>query len=557
MFESGGDGTLTGLALFDCERTQLDTVRVWLQEHVVDPETDALLIAEAHATTQIGDIRYPKQNVRIPQLELALVAAQRRNNHANQGALLGNLGLAYVSLGNTDQAIDLYEQQLKLAADTNDRRLESLALSNLGTSYIAIGYVRKAIPLLKQHLLFTHEIGDLRGVSVALGNLGTAYSYLGKVHRAIALHDQALFISRELGDRRCESQDLGNLALAYATLDEIPQASRLFEQVFAIAMEIGDQETAANALWNFGHMLADQGEIAKAIVLLETGYSFFASVRHQKTSTMMATIAYIKKHGVLPPDRLHENTPILVHETYASEAAIKLFRAIARVATGDEDPRAEVEVALVTFEAHGWHIRNAVHQIWEGERDTNVLTSNLNEAEAQIVEQILETISTMGKLDLVQIIQSMLPILGDIALAAHGNSLARTLAEASLPYLEDAGWHVTDSVYLLWAGQRDEAVLTERTNLRNAWLIRRILALVAEEPRMIFVASSLKLSTIRQEARRAINNALYDKSENRRVLSTALEEQAQEIDQQFGGMTPWVELATELRIMAGRLRILK
>ena len=47
--------------MFDHERANLDAARRWLQVQVGGSEIDELLIADAYATVDIGDLRYSKR----------------------------------------------------------------------------------------------------------------------------------------------------------------------------------------------------------------------------------------------------------------------------------------------------------------------------------------------------------------------------------------------------------------------------------------------------------------------------------------------------------------
>src|SRR5665647_1694071 len=64
-------------------------------------------------------------------LKIDLEIGDRRN----EGAWLGNLGLAYSALGDAKKAIEYYEQALKIAREIGDRRNEGIWLGNLGLAY--------------------------------------------------------------------------------------------------------------------------------------------------------------------------------------------------------------------------------------------------------------------------------------------------------------------------------------------------------------------------------------------------------------------------------------
>ncbi len=118
------------------------------------------------------------------------------------------------------RAIEHHEQQLAITRETGDRRAEGVALGNLGIAYGSLGETRRAIEHHEQQLAITREIGDRRAEGVALGNLGIAYRNLGETRRAIEHHEQQLAIARETGDRQAEGVALGNLGMADAVPPE-------------------------------------------------------------------------------------------------------------------------------------------------------------------------------------------------------------------------------------------------------------------------------------------------------------------------------------------------
>jgi CHAT domain-containing protein/Tfp pilus assembly protein PilF len=192
-----------------------------------------------------------------------------RESRQGEGTALGNLGIAYLNLGQYQEAIALNEQSLVIAREIGDRRGEGNALNNLGVAYIDLGQYQEAIAIYEQQLVITREIGDRQGEGRALGNLGNAYYFLGQYQEAIALYEQSLVIFREIGDRNGEGAALGNLGIAYNSLGQYQEAIALHEQHLAIAREIGDRRGEGNAVVNLGSAYLSLGQYQEAIALYE------------------------------------------------------------------------------------------------------------------------------------------------------------------------------------------------------------------------------------------------------------------------------------------------
>jgi tetratricopeptide (TPR) repeat protein len=88
-------------------------------------------------------------------------------------------------------------QALKIDLEIGDRRNEGAWLGNLGLAYSALGDAKKAIEYYEQALKIAREIGDRRNEGIWLGNLGLAYYHLGDAKKAIEYYEQALKINPE------------------------------------------------------------------------------------------------------------------------------------------------------------------------------------------------------------------------------------------------------------------------------------------------------------------------------------------------------------------------
>jgi tetratricopeptide (TPR) repeat protein len=63
-------------------------------------------------------------------------------------------------LGETEKAIEYYEQALKIFQGLEDRQVERGFLGNMGLAYSGLGELRKAIDYYEQALKIAQEIGD-------------------------------------------------------------------------------------------------------------------------------------------------------------------------------------------------------------------------------------------------------------------------------------------------------------------------------------------------------------------------------------------------------------
>jgi CHAT domain-containing protein len=87
-----------------------------------------------------------------------LTIARELKDHQGEGAALGNLGLAYLFLGNYAKAIEYHQQQLKIAHEIGDREAEGIAFSNMGVTLAKQKQPELAIVFYKQSVNITETI---------------------------------------------------------------------------------------------------------------------------------------------------------------------------------------------------------------------------------------------------------------------------------------------------------------------------------------------------------------------------------------------------------------
>ncbi|MEG4530745.1 CHAT domain-containing protein, partial [Microcoleus sp. D2_18a_D3] len=209
----------------------------------------------------------------------SLAIAREIKDRQIEGEALGNLGLAYRSVGNSAKAIEYGQQSLAIAREIKDRQIERLALANLGGAYHSQGNYAKAIEYGQQWLAIAREIQDRQGEGVALSLLGLAYRSLGNYAKAIEYKQQQLAVARAIKDRQSEGLTLRDLGLLYSSLGNYAKALEYAQQQLAIAREIKDRRGEGVALGGLGMIYHDLGNYAKAI---EYAQQQLAIVREMK-----------------------------------------------------------------------------------------------------------------------------------------------------------------------------------------------------------------------------------------------------------------------------------
>ena len=193
-------------------------------------------------------------------------AAQMRETRPDLTAeIYRMLGDGCMQLTQYAKAIELSEQGLVIAVETDDQKREGRACGTLGGCYEDLGQYAKAIKLHEQSLAIAEEMGDRRNQVVTCSNLGDCYETLGQYDKAIKLFEQCLTIKEEMGDRPGQGTTCSNLGVCYESLQQYDTAIGLLEKARVIKQELGDRAGETNTLSVLGRCKTALGEYAQAI----------------------------------------------------------------------------------------------------------------------------------------------------------------------------------------------------------------------------------------------------------------------------------------------------
>ena len=149
-------------------------------------------------------------------------------------------GGVYADIHAALSGLEFFTQVLNDARRAGRADLEAYALGNIGVAYSSLGDPRRAISMYDLALLLHRESGDRRRESGALGNLGLAHMDLGDARTAFSLHERTLAIAGEIGDRRGVAYTLYNMSLALDRLDRRLEAIAHAETALEMLEKQGD-----------------------------------------------------------------------------------------------------------------------------------------------------------------------------------------------------------------------------------------------------------------------------------------------------------------------------
>ena len=94
------------------------------------------------------------------------------------------LGVKQYQTSQLRAALQSWQTALKFYQEIGNRQGEASSLGNLGLAYQSLGESHKAINFHQQYLNISREIGDRLGIANSLGNLGISYYLLSEYKRS-------------------------------------------------------------------------------------------------------------------------------------------------------------------------------------------------------------------------------------------------------------------------------------------------------------------------------------------------------------------------------------
>lgn len=236
LYLSGGEIRKLELAFFDSQALDIKSAQRWAAEN--DPD---LCCAFPSAGADVLRARLTTRE-KIDWLESAAAAAAELGKKEYEAVHLGNLGSAYITIGEAHKAVECQEKALAIEREINNRSGEGTVLNNLGLAYASLGETRLAIDFYGKALAVAREVGEKHSQANALGNLGNAHTDLGETQTAIGYYEEALTCFREAGNRLGEANILSCLGYAFYSSGWNRKAVELYEKALDIYHETGELE---------------------------------------------------------------------------------------------------------------------------------------------------------------------------------------------------------------------------------------------------------------------------------------------------------------------------
>jgi predicted ATPase/AraC-like DNA-binding protein len=189
--------------------------------------------------------------------------------------------------GNYEEAVNIFEQGLRLAVERNDLIGEASIMYNLALTNNISGNLKYEVELLNQSLSVYREAYYKRGIAEVLQELGQVYYFKGSYDTAEMCLNESLDIYKEYNDRYGILRTYGRMGLVLRGKGEFEEAMQMFHKY--LLEEIDDRVEMSFALINIAELARSQSDYAVAESYYLRGLNLGYELGY------MAIIASIKK----------------------------------------------------------------------------------------------------------------------------------------------------------------------------------------------------------------------------------------------------------------------
>lgn len=327
-----------------------------------------------------------------------------------RGTLLSDLGTALREQGRYPEAWVAYKEALEIANQQRNIELLAIVLKQTGDLELVEGDYSAAQFFYNAAMPRFHALGQLSDEAATWNNLGIVAEKQKAWAEAERCYRESLAISMQLDDETKIAGTCNQLAAVAKNSGRPTEAEGWLKPSLELSERIYPG-SPAHALYlnNLASVLLDQAEAGyasparlaeakdyaeQALAIKQT---FDASSDIWTTLGILADIAKLGGRGEIAQEYYRREREAFANfsgNRYEIDKQYSSFIAgIVAVAKGDTRLRSKVDTALPLFEAKGWRITAAVHRIWMGERDWQLLVEELDRQSALLILRVLETLA--------------------------------------------------------------------------------------------------------------------------------------------------------------------
>ncbi|NET01988.1 MAG: CHAT domain-containing protein [Sphaerospermopsis sp. SIO1G1] len=239
------------------------TARVWDIETGIKTSAAEVAFIKGNQLATQDTIESKKQA--LQSFEQALKLYRTNKNNTQAALTLLSIGKIHASLGQFQSALDSYNLALPLSKQVGAEAEQADILKSLGQLYRDLADMETAVAVYNQALSLLYQLNDQEAVTAILNNIGDIHAATEKRENALKSYNQALLISRSTSNLAAEANALTGIGNIYIASQEWQSALNAYKQAFFISKYLKDKIKQTTILNQLGRIYAALGQNSIAI----------------------------------------------------------------------------------------------------------------------------------------------------------------------------------------------------------------------------------------------------------------------------------------------------
>lgn len=198
---------------------------------------------------------------------------------------LFNSAIEYQNNGKHLQAINLFEESLKIYQKSNVIKEVGTCLTKIGNSYYFQGEYVKALAYYERSIEVYTKIDNKKGISSALNNIGAIHYYLGNYPKALEYYKRAVLIQEQLGDKKITAATIQNIGGIYFKIGDYKSTMRYYERAYSLIKQIKDRRETAKILNSIGLVYIKEKKIDESLNSLNQSLKIAEAINDKQIKT--------------------------------------------------------------------------------------------------------------------------------------------------------------------------------------------------------------------------------------------------------------------------------
>ena len=250
---------LSSLLTINAQTPKIDSLESLLQKHI---ETDTVKV---NLLNQLAyELYLTEIDKTLEYAQEARLLADKLNFFNGKAESLRLIGIYYYIKSDYPQALDKFQESLKINQEIKNKRNISSCLNNIGLIYWRQDKYLQALELFQKSLTISKALGDKKGISKLLNNIGLIQKTQGNP-QALDSYKESLKINKEINNKRGVSMCLNNIGNLYLNQNKYAQALDYYQESLKINKELGYKRGISVCLINIGLILIEEGDYSKAL----------------------------------------------------------------------------------------------------------------------------------------------------------------------------------------------------------------------------------------------------------------------------------------------------